>query len=73
MFVRDIPNRLPLACCYLCLCPVQYLLELADAMSHARVHVSLRALDVIMKIIAEILDVADGRLRNCGLLEVTGE
>lgn len=42
-------------------------------MSHTRVHVRFGTLDVVVEVIAEVLDVADGRFGDDGVGEVTGE
>ena len=42
-------------------------------MPHARVHVRLGALDVVVQVVAEVLDVADRRGGDVGLGEVPGE
>ena len=67
------PDGLPVDDSDLCLRPVEHLLELADAMAHARVHVRLRALDVVVEVVAEKLDVCNGRIRDDAIGEVAGE
>ena len=57
----------------LCLCPVQNFLELRNTMPHARVHVGFGTLDVIMKIVAEELNVRDGARRDSGIREMARE
>lgn len=39
---------------------VEDLEELCDAIAHARVHVRLGALDVVVQVVAEELDAVDG-------------
>lgn len=66
-------HSLPFDDRHLCLSPVEHLLEFADTVPHARMHVRLRALDVVVQIIAEVLDVADGTVGDVGLREVPRE
>lgn len=53
--------------------PVQNLLKLGNAMTHARMHVGLRALDVIVQIITEKLDVRNGGRGHIRVGELPGE
>jgi hypothetical protein len=68
-----IPSSFSLCSCYFRLSSIQHLLELCDPVPHPRMHVSLRALDVIMKIVAEELDMRDGGRCNLRMGEVTRE
>jgi len=43
---------------------VENLLELRDAVAHARVHIRFGALDVVVQVVAEELDVRDGAGRG---------
>lgn len=65
----NVPDSLPLLCStnvfVLRLSPVENLEELGDTVPHARVHVSLGAFDVVVKVISEQLDV--GRRESGGL------
>lgn len=54
---RHSPNRLLFTRGHFCLGTIQYFLEFCHPSPHARVHVRLRTLDVIMQIITEQLDV----------------
>lgn len=71
--IKSLRGSFPVRGGRLILGPVQDLLELSDTMSHTRVHVRLRTLDVVVEVIAEVLDVADGRFGDGGVGEVTGE
>lgn len=53
--------------------PVQNLLEFGNAVAHARMHVSFRALDVIVQIITEKLNVGNGGRGHIRIGEVSGE
>jgi hypothetical protein len=66
-----IPSSFSFRSCHLRLRPIQHLLELCDAVAHPRMHVSLRAFDVVMKIVAEELDVRYGARCNVRFGEVT--
>lgn len=50
----------------LLLCSVQHLEELADSESHSRVHVGLGALDVVVEVVSEDLNVRDTVLSSRG-------
>ena len=52
---------------------IEDLLELADAMAHTRVHIRLGALDVIMEVVAEELDVRDRARRDERVRKVARE
>ena len=56
---ENAPDCFPFRCSHLCLGPIQDFLEFADTMPHAGVHVRLGAFDVIVKVVAEALNVAD--------------
>jgi len=49
---------------------VDHLQEVADARAHARVHVGLAALDVVVEVVAEHLDLVDGLFPDLGRLEM---
>ena len=66
-------HRLLLRLRLLHLRPVEHLLELRDAEAHARVHVRLRALDVVVEVVAEELDVRDRLRGNVRVREVARE
>ena len=66
-------NSLPLSSRDLRLRPVQHLLELTHAVAHTRVHVRLGALDVVVQVVAEVLDVADRCVCDVGVGEVARE
>ena len=70
---NNLPNRLTFRTCNLRLCPIQHLLEFRNTETHTRVHVGLRALDVIVEVVTEELDVGDSRVGYIGFFEVTGE
>jgi hypothetical protein len=67
------PNSLPFRSGHFGFCPVEDLLKFGNAVAHARVHVSLGTFDVIMQIVAEQLDVGDGRGRHIRVGKVPGE
>ena len=69
----NIPCCFAIGCNGLCLCSVEHLLEFAYPVSHTRVHVGLRALDVIVEVVTEELNVGDSRVGYVGFFEVTGE
>jgi hypothetical protein len=66
-----IPSSFSFRSCHLRLRPIQHLLELCDAVAHSRMHVSFRTFDVIMKIVAEELDMRYGARCNVRFGEVT--
>ena len=68
-----IPNGLPFCRCNLGLCTIEHFLELGHAEAHPRVHVRFRALDVIVEIIAEELDVRNGGVSHVGFFEMARE
>jgi hypothetical protein len=67
------PDGLPLRDDNFSFGPVQNLLELRNTMAHTRMHVSFGALDVIVQVIAEKLNMGDGGRRHIRLGEVSGE
>ena len=69
----DARHRLPIHDRLLRLGAVEDLLELADAMAHTRVHIRLGALDVIVKVVAEELDVRDRARRDERVRKVARE
>ena len=52
---------------------VQYFLELTNTMPHPRMHVSLGAFDVVMQVIAEVLDMTDSGFRSNRIDEMARE
>lgn len=56
----NVRGSLPISDRNLCLGSVQHLLKLGDPVTHSRMHVCLGALDVVMKVVTEQLDVRDG-------------
>lgn len=60
----DKPSSFSLSSSNLRLCPIQHFLKLCDPVSHARVHVGFRTLDVVMEIVAKELNVRDGGGRD---------
>lgn len=65
---QHLRDSLPFSGCNFRLRTIEDLLEFADPMPHARVQVSLRALDMIMQVVTEQLDVRD-RSRGNGRIE----
>lgn len=71
---KHAPSRLPLLLSRrLRLGPIKHLQELSHTLPHPRVHVSLGALDVVVKVVAEELDLGDGRKGDFGGRKVAGE
>lgn len=60
-------------CCHFGLGTVQNLLELSHPVPHARVHVRLGTLDVVVEVVPEELDVRDAAERDGRVGKVTGE
>lgn len=52
---------------------VQHLKELCNAVTHATLHVGLRALDVVVEVVSEELNATDGLPRLVGVGKVAGE
>lgn len=73
MMVVSVPRCFPIRDCNFRLGSVQHLLELGHAVAHPGVHVCFGALDVVMKVVTEKLDVTDRCGRNFGVDEVTRE
>lgn len=69
----DVPCGLPVDNRDLGLRAIEHLLELANAIAHARVHVGLGALDVVVQVVSEELNVADCGRSNVRVGEVPRE
>ena len=69
----NIPDSLPITNRDFGLGSVKHLLELADTVPHSRMHIGLRAFNVVVQIVTEILDMTDCRERDLGVGKVTRE
>lgn len=69
----NVRKRLAFRSCHLRLRAVQHLLEFCNTRSHPRVHVCLRTLDMIVKVISEELNMRDGGLSNVRFCEMPRE
>lgn len=71
--IANLRRRLSINNCHFCLGSVQHLLEFCDTVSHARVHIRFGALDVVVKIVTEVLDETDRSVGCFGVGKVTGK
>lgn len=66
-------SRLPLLLGQFGFGAVENFEKLSDTVAHAAVHISFRALDVVVEVVAEELDARDGVFHDLGVGKVSRE